>query len=137
VVTETGAPTARRADVATVMVVDDDAMIRSYVAEILADEGYVPEQARNGREALDLIEQRARDGRAPPDLILLDMRMPVMDGWAFAEAYRARPGPHAPILVVTAAHDSARRAAQVGADGVIAKPFDLDQLLDAVADRLR
>jgi CheY-like chemotaxis protein len=121
---------------ATVLVVDDDAMIRSYVAEILADEGYLPEQAQNGREALDILDRRARDGRPQPDLILLDMRMPIMDGWAFAEAYRARPGPHAPIVVTTAAHDAAARAAQVRADGVLPKPFDLDQLLDAVADHV-
>ena len=122
--------------VATVLVIDDDAMIRSYVAEILADEGYRAEQAQNGREALDLLDRRAREGRPPPDLILLDMRMPIMDGWAFAEAYRARPGRHAPIVVITAAHDASARAAQVRADGVLAKPFDLDQLLDAVADHV-
>ena len=132
-VTEFRPQAGRTPRAATILVVDDDAMIRSYVAEILTDEGYQLELARNGREALDLLDRRARDGRAQPDLILLDMRMPIMDGWAFAEAYRARPGAHAPIMVVTAAHDAELRASQVGADGVISKPFDLEQLLDAVA----
>jgi CheY-like chemotaxis protein len=120
----------------SILVVDDDTMIRTYVTEILADEGYAAEQAQNGREALSMLERSARDGRAQPDLILLDMRMPVMDGWAFAEAYRALPVRHAPIVVVTAAHDADARAAQVRADGVLSKPFDLDQLLEVVAARV-
>jgi two-component system chemotaxis response regulator CheY len=130
----TSAPDALRT--LEVLVVDDDAMIRSYVAEILSDEGYVALQAINGRQALDLLVQRDRDGRRPPDLILLDMRMPIMDGWAFAEAYRSLPLRHAPIVVITAAHDAEVRAAQIRADGVLSKPFDLEQLLDTVAGRV-
>jgi CheY-like chemotaxis protein len=109
-----------------ILVVDDDASIRDFIEMALTDEGYQVALATNGLEALD---QLAAD---PPSLILLDMAMPVMDGWAFAEAYRARPGPHAPIVVVTAAHEAAERAAQVRADDYIAKPFDLDRLLEMV-----
>jgi CheY-like chemotaxis protein len=64
-----------------------------------------------------------------PAVILLDMKMPVMDGWAFASAYRQQSGPHAPIIVMTAAHDSRQRASEIAADGFIPKPFDLDDLL--------
>ncbi|HEY3111566.1 MAG TPA: response regulator [Chloroflexota bacterium] len=109
-----------------ILVVDDDASIREFIEMALTDEGYEVALATNGREALD---QLAADS---PSLILLDMAMPVMDGRAFAEAYRATPGPHAPIVVVTAAHEAAERAAQVRADDYIAKPFDLDRLLEIV-----
>jgi len=67
-----------------------------------------------------------------PDVILLDMKMPVMDGWEFARVYRAAPGQHAPIVVVTAAADAAGRAAEVAADGHLPKPFDLDDLFRVV-----
>jgi CheY-like chemotaxis protein len=108
------------------LVVEDDEDIRDFVALLLETEGYAVRTARNGAEALEV----ARD--TPPRLILLDMRMPVMDGWAFARAYRGRPGPHAPILVMTAARDAAERAQEIQADGYVAKPFDLDQLLTLV-----
>lgn len=109
-----------------ILVVDDDDIILGSVAFVLADEGYAVAMATNGQEALEQIEKQ------PPRLILLDMRMPIMDGWAFAAAYREHPGPHAPIIVMTAAHDSRSRAAEINADGYIAKPFDLNRLLDLV-----
>jgi CheY-like chemotaxis protein len=70
-----------------------------------------------------------------PDVILLDMRMPVMDGWQFASAYRELPGPRARVVAMTAARDAARSGAEIGADGNLAKPFELDDLLNLV-DRL-
>ena len=109
-----------------VLVVDDDDTIRELVQMALADEGYDVVSAPHGAAALDLV------GQIDPDVILLDMRMPVMDGWEFARQYRERPGPHAPIIVVTAAVDAADRAAQIGADGYLPKPFELDDLLDLV-----
>ena len=109
-----------------ILVVDDDEVILESVGFVLTDDGYDVVVAANGKEALERIEQR------PPCLILLDMRMPVMDGWAFAAAYRERPAPHAPILVMTAAHNSRSRAAEIDADGYLAKPFDVDDLLDLV-----
>jgi len=71
------------------------------------------------------------------DVVLLVMRMPVMDGWAFAQAYRKQPGPHAPIVVLTAAQDAASRAAQIQADDYLGKPFELDDLLNIVARHTR
>jgi CheY-like chemotaxis protein len=111
---------------ASILVVEDDQEIRDFLALVLEGEGYAVRTAPNGAVALELI------GEAPPQLILLDMRMPVMDGWAFARAYRGRPGPHAPILVMTAARDAAERAQEIEADGYVAKPFDLDHLLSLV-----
>jgi two-component system, chemotaxis family, chemotaxis protein CheY len=92
----------------------------------LIEEGYTVMVAHNGKEALERAEE------SPPAVILLDMKMPVMDGWAFASAYRQQGGPHAPIIVMTAAHDSRQRAREIAADGFIPKPFDLDDLLALV-----
>jgi two-component system, chemotaxis family, chemotaxis protein CheY len=111
---------------ARVLVVDDDESIGEFVSMALADDGYDVVTALDGAAALELIE------RERPDVILLDMRMPIMDGWEFARRYREMTGPHAPIIVVTAARDADDRAAQIEADGVLAKPFNLDDLLGLV-----
>lgn len=105
---------------------DDDRGIREFVRTVLADEGYAVTEATDGQEALERVEAQR------PDVILLDMRMPVMDGWEFARTYRLQPGPHAPIVIVTAALDVAKDAKEIGADGFLAKPFQLDDLLELV-----
>jgi two-component system chemotaxis response regulator CheY len=110
-----------------VLVVEDEQEIREFVAMVLDSEGYWVTTANNGKIALDQV------GRDRFDLILLDMRMPVMDGWSFARAYKASVQPQAPIVVLTAARDAAERAAQISADGYLGKPFDLDELLTLVA----
>jgi len=110
-----------------VLVVDDDPGIRAVLAEFLAHEGYRVATAANGREALSVVSS----GR--PDVILLDMLMPEMDGWTFARAYRRLPGPHARIIVI-AATDAMGRAAEIGAAGHCDKPFDLDRLLGLIAE---
>jgi CheY-like chemotaxis protein len=108
------------------LLVDDDESILSTVELLLTEEGYPVVVAANGKEALQHVAAQR------PCLILLDMKMPVMDGWAFAMAYRDLPGPHAPIVVMTAAHDARQRAAEIAADDVISKPFDVNRLLDVV-----
>jgi two-component system, chemotaxis family, chemotaxis protein CheY len=110
-----------------ILVVDDDDVIAMTVAALLSEEGYAVVTAANGEEALE------RVARERPCLILLDMKMPVMDGWSFAAAYRRLPGPHAPILMMTAARDAHSRAAEIFADGYVDKPFDIDDLLARVA----
>lgn len=110
-----------------VLIVEDQQDIREFVALVLESEGYRVSTADNGAVALQQVE------REPVDVVLLDMRMPVMDGWTFAESYRQRPGPHAPIVVLTAAQDAAGRAAQIQADDYLGKPFDLFDLLKVVA----
>jgi CheY-like chemotaxis protein len=112
-----------------ILVVDDDEALRRLLFGALADEGYAVMEASDGAVAL------ARVHEAAPGLILLDMRMPVMDGWEFARRYRALPGPHAPIVCVTAAANGAAvevRGAQIGAVASLSKPFDLDDLLTLV-----
>lgn len=116
-------------DAGIILIVDDDPSIRMTIREILELEGYPVATAENGAEALDAVE------RVHPVMVLLDMRMPVLDGWAFAREVRRR-GLALPILVMTAAQDARRWAAEINADGFLAKPFDLPDLLDAV-ERLR
>ena len=121
---------ARRV-VGGVLVVDDDEDIRSVVALALSRKGYEVLTAARGSAALDLARQ------FPPDVILLDMRMPLMDGRAFAATYRHTAGPHAPIIVFTAASQGARQVAEIGADGYLAKPFTVHQLYGVVDKHTR
>ncbi|HET7636642.1 MAG TPA: response regulator [Candidatus Limnocylindria bacterium] len=108
-----------------ILVVDDDEAILHIVADVLRFEGYRVETALDGAQALQVVE------RSSPRLVLLDMRMPLLDGWGFARVLRER-GIHLPILVMTAARDAAGWAAEIGAEGYLAKPFDIAELLDAV-----
>lgn len=109
----------------TVLVVDDDTSILDTVSAILTGEGYDVVSATSGEEALDAV------ARKRPAVILLDMRMPVMDGWAVARALRSQ-GISVPIVVMTAAESAKRWADEVGAEGYLAKPFGLDELLTVV-----
>ncbi len=113
---------------APILVVEDDLAILSTIADTLAFEGYPVVIADQGATALDVVR------RQPAALIMLDMKMPVMDGWAFARGYQSEPIRHAPIVVLTAASDAAEWAAEIEATANLAKPFELDALL-ALIDR--
>ena len=108
-----------------VLVVDDEPGIRAIVLAMLETEGYAVAEAMNGAEALKAVESD------PPDVILLDMRMPVLDGWGFAKELRRR-GHQTPIVVMTAARDAGRWAREIAASAFVAKPFGYDDLLRAV-----
>lgn len=108
-----------------VLVVDDDAAIREAVRDVLESEGIAVETAANGADALEQVS------RHRPQLVLLDMRMPVLDGWGFASALRDR-GLTLPVVVMTAAADASRWAEEIGAIGVVAKPFGVTELVSAV-----
>ena len=111
----------------TVLVVDDDPTIRSAVAELLDAEGYRIRIASNGQDALEQIEQEA------PTLVVLDMRMPILDGLAFARAAAAtKRGTKMKILVMTAAVDASQAARAIEADGFLDKPFSFSDLLSEV-----
>jgi two-component system response regulator MprA len=109
-----------------VLVVDDDPTIRETVREALAWEGYTTLTAPNGREALEQVAAHR------PHVVLLDMRMPVMDGWEVARHLKER-GLRPKIVTVTAAVSARTWAREIGADAYLAKPFDLDRLLAVVA----
>ena len=117
----TDAPQTRR----RVLVVDDEPQVRATVSEALALEGYDVTEARNGAEALALLAS------APPEAILLDLWMPVMDGWAFRRA-QLLTHPQIPVVVLSAQTLSADRLSELRPDAVVGKPFDLQALYDAV-----
>ena len=109
----------------TVMVVEDDALIREMVSHILAGEGFRAVGASNGEEAL----HRLRVEHVRPALILLDLMMPVMNGWQFrAEQLRDPALAGIPVVIM-----SASDGGDVPAEGHVGKPFEIDALLDAVS----
>jgi len=113
-----------------ILIVDDDESIRQIVRICLTDEGYEVVEAPNGQVALNKLREFT------PSLILLDLRMPVMDGWEFARRYVQTPAPRAPVLAFVAALNAEQDCADLDAAGILAKPFDLDDLLRAVRSQL-
>ena len=98
--------------------------------EALQEDGYDVATARNGLEAMKVVR------RLRPDVILLDLMMPVIDGVGFMELYQQVPGPHAPIIVITAAEGRYRSDALGHARDVLPKPLSLDRLLTAVRQHI-
>jgi len=114
-----------------ILIVDDDALIRDTLATALGDEGYAVRVAPDGRTALSSI------GNWRPDLIVLDLMMPVMNGMEFRAAQRsAADTAHIPVIILSAAHEVQARATSLDPAAVFTKPFDLGALLDAIADVL-
>ena len=109
-----------------ILVVEDEPAILDLVGQVLEEEGYEVSLASNGAVALEAI-----DSGATFDLAVLDMWMPVVNGWQFAAALVER-SVSIPLLVMTAAKDASAYASTVGAVGFIGKPFNLDQLVLAV-----
>jgi CheY-like chemotaxis protein len=113
-----------------ILVIEDDPSLRETLAEVLVDDGHEVRAAAHGDEALDHL-----DGWVP-DLILLDLMMPTMDAYEFRRRQWQRGiAPGAQTLVISAARDIEAAAARLEADEWIAKPFLLDEVLEAV-DRL-
>lgn len=113
--------TARR-----ILIVDDDPVLRSILSEVFDVARFEVRTAESGASALELIDLW------PPDLILMDLGMPLMSGEEFAERYRAMVPNPAPLVVVSGARDATERATRMGARSVVDKPFDLDFLVTLV-----
>jgi two-component system cell cycle sensor histidine kinase/response regulator CckA len=111
---------------ARVLVVEDDPQIATAVSDLLEETGYAVETRRDGRAALERLR------RAPnPDVIILDLMMPVLDGWEFRVQQRRDPALSGiPVLAMSA--DKSARAAAIDADGFLAKPFHSEQLLQTL-----
>lgn len=111
----------------TILLVDDEPDILGFMEMALREEGYTVVSASSGLDALKVVEEQ------PPDLILLDAKMPLMDGRQFMVALRSSKENHVPVVLMTAARIPPDEIAGIGAQGYLAKPFDLDDLLDCVA----
>ena len=111
---------------AHVLVVDDDRGILSTVRDALETEGYTVATAPSGEEALSAVEQQR------PDLIMLDVNMPQVDGWEVLSRLRAAAGQQTPVVVMTAGYGAQDQALASGAQGYLGKPFDLDDLYTTV-----
>ncbi|HTE84555.1 MAG TPA: response regulator [Dehalococcoidia bacterium] len=115
-----------------ILVVDDDIGIRTTMTRILEDAGHLVYSATDGLDAL-----AALDGLFPA-LILLDLAMPRMDGWAFvAELERLELRSKIPVVVLTADGRAQGKAEQLHAEGYLPKPFNVEHLLEIVARRIR
>jgi DNA-binding response OmpR family regulator len=116
---------------ARVLVIDDDADVRGLVAELLGRAGLSVEQAEDGRSGLRALH------KTPPDLVVLDVSMPDLDGWQTLE--RIRDLSEVPILMLTARGDELDRVRglQAGADDYVIKPFGRQELLARVQALLR
>ena len=113
-----------------VLVIDDDDSVADVAREVLRDAGYSVATVRHGAAALELVRHIA------PDLILLDLTMPIMDGWSFVAQYRRIAKEGARIVLFTAHPQAAEIARSLGADGYITKPFELEGLVGIVAREL-
>lgn len=114
-----------------VLIVEDDPDLLDMMEIVLESADYPVRKALNGKEALEATREQM------PGLILLDMKMPVMDGWEFAQRFKREFDGAAPIVVVTAAADAKMRAEEIGAQGYLAKPFEIDDLIHCVNKHYR
>ena len=113
----------------SILVVEDDPDIRDALATVLESEGYDVMQASHGQEALGQLR-----ASSSASLILLDLHMPVMNGWAFRTEQLRDPRLAAiPVVVVSADGMMPKRAAELGAAGYVGKPIDFERLLALVA----
>jgi CheY-like chemotaxis protein len=109
-----------------VLIVEDDADLREMMAQLLTLEGFDAATVSNGREALDYLHHASI-----PSVILLDLMMPVMDGWEFRRRQQADPTLAPVPVIVLSALDQAR-AGKIHAEAFLKKPLDFDRLLSLV-----
>lgn len=111
-----------------ILIVEDDLDLREALSEVLRDEGYSVAMAADGREALDHLRRQSR-----PSLILLDLTMPVMNGWQFRAEQRQDPALSGiPVVVLSAGDYRAEQMRQLGVTDYIRKPIELKHLLRTI-----
>jgi two-component system response regulator CpxR len=110
----------------TILLAEDDLDIRDILQELLEEKGYDVVPARTGRQALDFLSM---DPRSPPDIVILDLMMPIVTGWQVLEAIQHDPAlAKIPVVVLTAASQDR----PTGAAAFLRKPFRLDALLEVI-----
>lgn len=113
----------------TILLVEDDTDIRDTLKEVLELEGYSVVPATNGLDAFQKL-----DSMTPPCLILLDLMMPVMNGWEFLKVLHGTSHASIPVVVVSAAGDKAK---SVKTQGFVKKPIEVDTLLEIIRQYCR
>ncbi len=111
----------------TILIIEDELDILNVLQDFLISENYRVLSSLNGLEALKILKNEP-----PPNLILLDMKMPVMNGWEFSKEYRKQFSKRSPIVVMTAAAEAQDRAADIQANSWIEKPFNLEPFLEKI-----
>jgi DNA-binding response OmpR family regulator len=125
-------PRLAREGAATVLVVDDDAGLREFLRVNLEAEGFSVREAGSASEGLAALDEE------PPDLILLDVMMPRVDGWEMLRRVQERHGVEAiPVIMYSGKLEEAENAEERGAQAFIGKPFDPRKLLDVTKQLLR
>lgn len=112
-----------------ILLVDDDPAIREMLGRLLEEHGYLVLPAGNGRDALDLA------GATDIDLVLLDLNLPVKNGWDTYEQFTAR-NPLIPVIIITARPNQIFPALAAGAGALMEKPLDFPKLLETISDLL-
>jgi len=113
-----------------VLIVDDDDELAEVLRQALRESGYAVATVRHGAAALELI------GQIQPDLILLDLKMPIMDGWSFVSQLRRGGKTNGRIVLLTGHPDVREISQSLGADAYIGKPFELTQLIGTLEQQL-
>lgn len=113
-----------------ILVVEDDTAIATWISAVLAKKGYGVSVAPDGQAALDCVNQK------PPSLILLDWRLPGMDGSAFLKIYNELPRPLAPVIVMSASSAILDQTLTHHSQSILIKPFDYDALVATVKKHL-
>jgi two-component system response regulator MtrA len=111
----------------SVLLVEDDEATSQAIGELLELEGYGVRRVRNGADAIDALHDFT------PDVVLVDLQLPVMDGRSFIELYRRRVRPAASVVVMSGRHDGLAIAQSVGADGYVRKPLEIGELVRAIS----
>jgi CheY-like chemotaxis protein len=111
-----------------ILIVDDEADIRWLISELLIDEGYTVAQAADGREALAYLQ----DATPLPCVIILDLMMPIMNGWDFLQVQQHNPRVASIPIVVVSAACTAINATALGVQEALDKLFDMDRLLATI-----
>lgn len=106
-----------------ILVIDDDDDVCEILREALTDEGYAVATVPHGAAALELVKHHQ------PAVIILDLRMPIMDGWSFADQYRRVAKPPASLILLSAMKDIEDSAKRLAASAFIRKPFELDEIV--------
>jgi CheY-like chemotaxis protein len=109
-----------------ILVVDDDDDFRETLAEVLSEAGYPVQQAENGEVAL------ARAGEEQPGIVLLDLKMPVLDGWGVMERMRQDPKTAAVPILILSAYGFEWESELLGAQGYIPKSVGMDEILERI-----